>query len=82
MNQEVRKFLIDQCVKGEPVYYETIGQMLGLDLGEPADRLVLSKTLGEISAYEYRNERPLVSAIAIYKQKNDHGVVFTICVKN
>ena len=76
MNQEVRKFLIDQCIKGEPIYYETIGKKLSLNLGLESDRHILSKTLGEISAYEYENKRPLISSIAIYKQKNDHGYGF------
>lgn len=76
MNQEVRKFLIDQCVKGEPIYYEAIGQLLGLDLGLESHRQILSKTLGEISAFEYEQGRPLISSIAIYKTKNDHGYGF------
>ena len=76
MNQEVRKFLIDQCVKGQPIYYEAVGQMLGLNLALDPDRHILSKTLGEISAFEYNNDRPLISSIAIYKQKNDHGYGF------
>lgn len=54
MNQEVRKFLIDQCVKGEPIYYKAIGQMLGLNLSLDSDRHILSKTLGKISAAEKR----------------------------
>ncbi len=76
MNQEVRKFLIDQCVKGEPIYYEVIGRMLKLDLKLESHRQILSRTLGEISAYEHENVRPLISSIAIYKQKNDHGYGF------
>ena len=76
MNKEVRKFLIDQCVKGEPIYYEAIGQILRLDLSLESQRQILSNTLGEISAYEHENRRPLISSIAIYKQKNDHGYGF------
>lgn len=76
MNQKVRKFLIDQCVNGQPIYYEEIGQMLGLDLGLESQRQILSKTLVEISTFEYENDRPLISSIAIYKQKNDHGFGF------
>jgi hypothetical protein len=76
MNQEVRKLLIDQCVKGQPIYYEEIGQILGLDLGLESQRQILSKTLGEISAFEHEQGRPLISSITIYKQKNDHGYGF------
>ena len=76
MNQVVRKYLIDKCVKGQPIYYEEIGQILGLDLSLVSERQILSKTLGEISAYEYEQGRPLISSFAIYKQKNDHGYGF------
>ena len=76
MNQEIRKFLIDQCVKGEPVYYEVIANKLNLNLSLDSDRHILSTTLGEISAYEHKFDRPLISSIAIYKQKNDHGFGF------
>ena len=64
MNQEIRKFLIDQCVLGQPIYYENISKKLNLDLALDKDRLILSKTLGEISAFEHENGRPLISSIA------------------
>lgn len=76
MNVKVRKFLIDQCVKGVPIFYEAIGKMLNLNFDNPADRLVLIDTLSEISTFEYEQGRPLISAIAIYKQSNDHGQGF------
>jgi hypothetical protein len=76
MDQTVRKFLIDQCVKGEPVYYEVIGNILNLNLDLDSDRGILSKTLGDISTFEFEKGRPLISSIAIYKQKNDHGYGF------
>ena len=73
MNQEIRKYLIDQCVFGQPIYYEDVAKKLNLNLALDKDRSVLSKTLGEISAYEYEKGRPLISSIAIYKTANDHG---------
>lgn len=76
MNQEIRKFLIDQAVKGTPVFYEVIGNILNLDLDKESDRNVLSQTLGDISAFEFEQKRPLLSALAIYKQTNDHGYGF------
>lgn len=73
MNLEIRKYLIDQCRIGKPIYYEDIAKKLKLNLDLESDRNVLSKTLGEISAYEYDKGRPLISSIAIYKVQNDHG---------
>lgn len=76
MNQKIRIFLINQCIKGEPIFYEEIGKMLSLDLSQESDRYILSTTLGTISAYEFNNGRPLISSIAIYKSRNDHGYGF------
>lgn len=76
MNQKIRKYLIDQCVLGEPIYYEEIGKRLSLNLALESDRLILKKTLGDISAYEHKNGRPLVSTAAIYKAGNGHGYGF------
>lgn len=73
MNQMIRSYLINQCVLGEPIYYEDVAVKLDLDLKDINDRNSLSKVLGEISEFEYRSGRPLVSAIAIYKSKDDHG---------
>ncbi len=76
MNQAIRKFLIDQSVKGTPVYYEVIAKKLNLDLENPAHRDQLTIVLRDIAVYEHEHDRPLVTAIAIYKQKNDHGYGF------
>ncbi|MCL1690088.1 hypothetical protein CMU59_09625 [Elizabethkingia anophelis] len=73
MNTQIRKYLIDQCRIGNPIYYEDVAKKLNLNLSLDKDRSILSKTLGEISTYEFQNERPLISAIAIYKKDNDHG---------
>lgn len=73
MNQEIRKYLIDQCISGKPIYYEDVAKKLQLNLALDKDRSVLSRTLGEISAFEYEKGRPLISSIAIYKTANDHG---------
>ncbi|WP_259016802.1 hypothetical protein [Emticicia fluvialis] len=73
MNQQIRQYLIDQCIKGIPVNYEDVSVKLNLNLALERDRDILSRTLGEISEYEFKNGRPLISSIAIYKQANDHG---------
>lgn len=73
MNTEIRKYLIDQCRLGIPIFYEDIGKKLNLNLNSENDRNILSSTLGEISAFEHENGRPLTSSIAIYKTANDHG---------
>ena len=80
MNQEIRKFLIDQCIKGQPIFYEVIARKLNLNLEDISDRNIMSRVLEEISTFEYENGRPLISAIVIYKLSNDQGKgFFTLC---
>ena len=73
MNNEIRKYLIDQCRVGKPIFYEEVGRRLSLNLELEKDRNILSKTLADISAFEHEKGRPLISSIAIYKIANDHG---------
>jgi hypothetical protein len=72
MNQKVRLFLIDQCVKNRPIYYQSVSHLLGLDFSSATQRQILSQELDEISVYEHKNGRPLLSSAAIYKQSDDH----------
>lgn len=82
MNQKIRKYLIDQSIAGRPVFYEDVAKQMKLDLGSEQNRYILKKTLGDISVYEYENGRPLVSSMAIYKTKNEHGYgFFDLCEK-
>jgi hypothetical protein len=78
MNNRVRKYLIEKSISYEPVYYENVVKDcdLQLNLDSENDRKKLSAILGEVSAYEYANHRPLLSAVAIYKNKLDHGYGF------
>lgn len=82
MNQKIRKYLIDQAIAGRPVFYEDVAKQMKIDLASEQNRYLLKKTLGDISEYEYKNGRPLVSSMAIYKTKNDHGYgFFDLCEK-
>ena len=73
MNIQIREYLIDQCRIGKPIFYEDIAKKLNLNLSLEIDRITLSKTIGDISVYEYSKKRPLVSSVAIYKTQNEHG---------
>ncbi len=76
MNQKIRQYLIDQCRANRPIFYEDVAKQLNLDLSLDNDRNILSTTLGDISAFENQYNRPLISAVVIYKNKNDHGYGF------
>jgi hypothetical protein len=77
MNPNVRTYLIDLARKkrNNIVYYSDLARdcNLGLNLDNPRDRNELSKTLGDVSAFEYSQGRPLVSSLVLYKQNDDHG---------
>lgn len=83
MNTEIRALLIERAIKGIPIYYGEIMDLLSLERGAGEDHRELSETLAEISRYETRYQRPMLSAVATYspsssQQKNDetHGSRF------
>jgi len=80
MNEKVRTYLIKAARQKEKfVYYSDVVKdcALNIDTTTKDGRNQLSNVLGEVAAYENRQlePRPLVSALAIYKDKNknDHG---------
>lgn len=66
MNTKIRELLIERAREDKPIYYGEIMQILGLKLGDHEDHEILSNVLGEISEYENKHERPLLSSIATY----------------
>lgn len=78
MNHKVREYLINAArMKDRFVFYSDVVKdcNLGFDLSNEYGQHQLSITLGEVSEFEYQHKRPLVSALAIYKNEkiNDHG---------
>lgn len=78
MNNKVRSYLIQaaRSTKGTVTYGEVNTNCnLNFDLGNENGKRQLSIVLGEVSEYEDRKGRPLVSAVAVYKhqQKGVHG---------
>ena len=78
MNSKVRKYLIEAArQKGKFVFYSDIVSDCGLkfNLRNTNGQKQLNQILDDISAFENKAGRPLLSAMAIYKdvRKNDHG---------
>ncbi len=78
MNTIVRKYLIETArQKGKFVYYSNIVSDCGLNfnLRNINGQKRLNQILDDISTFENNAGRPLLSAMAIYKdvRKNDHG---------
>jgi hypothetical protein len=78
LNTKVRKHLIEAArQKGKFVYYSDVVTECGLkfNLRNTNGQKQLNQILDDISAFEDKAGRPLLSAMAIYKdvRKNDHG---------
>lgn len=68
--QTIRAKLIEQArVKGI-AFYSEVGALVGLDMGNPANRDEMSKLLGEISTDEYRQGRPMLSSVCVRIDEN------------
>lgn len=78
MNQKVRKYLIEAARdKARFVYYSELVKDCGLriNLRSTNGQKQLNTLLDEVSEHENSAGRPLLSAMAIYKdvRRNDHG---------
>ena len=58
------------------VAYSEIAPLAQLDMESPADRNQLSDILGEISLFEHKNGRPLLSVVVLYRDDNMPGQGF------
>jgi hypothetical protein len=78
MNYRLRKYLIEIArQKDKFAYYSdiVIDCELHINLRSEHGRKQLTALLSEVSEFECSHERPLISAMAIYKdsRRNDHG---------
>lgn len=61
--------------------YTAIGQMIGLDMENPANRNKISEVLDGINHYEHRRKRPMLSAVVIRQDINMPGQGFFECAR-
>lgn len=76
MNQLVRGHLIDLARKGKTITYQELSDQckLGLVMRDSEyARAEIGRILGEISAFEHNNQRPLLSSLVISKGDNYQG---------
>jgi hypothetical protein len=76
MNRELRKHLIDHARTKGLISYGKVMQQLGLDNNIKEHRNLLSEELAEISRFEHRKERPMLSSMAVYADKKVTGPGF------
>lgn len=76
MNEKVRAVLIDLARKAKTITYQELSDQceLGLFMRESEfARAEIGRILGEISAFEHINGRPLLSSLVITKGDNYQG---------
>lgn len=79
MNTKVREYLIEVAREGGiTVYYSELirDNSLKIKLNSEEGQAQLRQLLTEISTYEHKQERPMLTALAINKVRNDQGSGF------
>lgn len=82
MNTEVRDMLIEIARKKGIIYYQELcdGCKLPLNMRDnPQDRLEIGSILGEISTYEYKNGRPLLSSLVLSRSGEEGDGFYKLC---
>jgi hypothetical protein len=82
MNTRVRDHLIEVSRKKGIIGYQELCKACGLELdmrNSPHDRGEIGRILGEISTYEYRQKRPLLSAVVLSKSGEEGDGFFKLC---
>ena len=76
MHQQIYERLVLVARQQDVVTYTDIAPLAELSMDNEADRLRIGGILGEISSSEYRQDRPLLSAVVIHRDNNIPGLGF------
>lgn len=76
MYDELYEELREVARKQKTTHYNDIAPMLGLKMGDPADRVRIGQILGEISKEEHAARRPMLSAVVTHKEDERPGLGF------
>lgn len=64
------------------IYYQQVGNLVGLDMQDPGDRWKISQLLGNINEEEVtKHQRPMLSAIVVMKDNEMPGLGFWVCAR-
>ena len=73
MDHAIRRKLVDLArINGAKISYQALSDefQLYLDMKKKQDRAFIGRVLSEISSYEYKNDRPLLSALVLLKGRS------------
>ena len=73
MNKIIYEKLKEVARNQSTITYGEVGSLVGLDMEDPSQRNDLANLLGEISTYEYENDRPLLSMVVVHSEDRTPG---------
>ena len=76
MHEEIYEKLKHVARRRTVVHYSEIAPLAGLDMQLPYDRKQLGDLLGDISTYEHRHGRPMLSAVVVHAEDGRPGKGF------
>ena len=82
MNNTVRNKLIEVSKNKSIIGYQELCDACNLNLNmreNPSDRTEIGRILGEISIYEFENNRPLLSAVVLSKSGEEGDGFYKLC---
>jgi len=80
-SEELHRRLQAIAYERHVVFYGEVADWVGLDLGSPYGRRRIGEVLGEVSEREFREGRPLLSAIVVSSDTMAPGAGFFELVK-
>jgi len=81
MHQQIYDKLKAIARTGDIITYSEIAPLANLDMSKQEDRNRIAQILGEISTYEHKNGRPMLSSVVIHKENNIPGPGFFTLAK-
>jgi len=82
MNTDVRNLLIEIARKRQIIYYQELCDNCQLPLNmhdNPQDRLEKGRIIGEVSVHEFKQKRPLLSALVIARSGEEGDGFYKLC---
>ena len=76
MNDRIYEELKRVARNREYTTYQKVGDLINLDMENPAHRNELAETLDEIPTFEHSHQRPMLSVVVVRSDKNIPGEGF------
>lgn len=79
--KKVREELINYSSRKSTITYQKLSNLTGLelDMQDPSHRNRIAEILGNISAFEFSNERPLLSSVVLNTNNYEGDGYFKLC---